>query len=294
MALKGRKPEIVIPSKPKIMISGEAGTWKSTFGLNAPCPFYMDTESGANREQYMEKLIASKGLYFGVEEGSQDFNEIIGQVRELGTTTHPYKSIVIDSLTKPFNMEMYAAEDRGISSEFKKSRKEAERSTRKLIHWLTRPDLDLTVIIICHGKDKWKKEGDKLINVGTTWDGPEKLDFELDLWIETKLIGNKSYGIVKKSRVKSFPLGMQVELDFETFKKMYGDAVVDAPVKPIVLATSKQVEDINRLVEVLHIDEADLDKWLAKAQATEPEDLSAENADKLLNFLELKIKGEPK
>lgn len=295
MALKGIKAEVVVPSKPKIMISGEAGTWKSTFGLNAPCPFFIDTEAGANREQYMEKLMASDGLYFGVPQGSQDIQEIIGQVRELATTKHQYKSVVIDSLTKPFNMEMYAAEDRGISPEFKKSRKEAEKSTRKLIHWLTRPDLDLTVIIICHGKDKWSKDAmGQLVKVGTTWDGPEKLDFELDLWIETQLIGNKSYGVVKKSRVKTFPIGTKIDLDFETFKKLYGAAVVDAPVKPIALASEKQVQEIKRLVEVLHIDEADLDKWLAKAQATEPEDLSTENADKLLKFLESKIKGETK
>lgn len=294
MPKKSIKPQVVIPGKPKIMLSGLAGTGKTMFALNAPTPFLVDTESGANRKQYMEKLMSSDGEYFGVTQGSQDFQEIIGQVRELATSPGKFKSVIIDSLTKPFNMEMYAAEERGVSSEFKKSRKEAEKSTRKLIHWLTRPDLDLSVFIICHAKDQWTKEGDKLIKVGTTWDGPEKLDHELDLWLETMIVGEKWMAKVKKSRVEGFPLGATFDLNFEAFKKLYGAAVVDAPVKPIVLATSEQVAEITRLVGVLQIPEEAFDKWLAKHQATDIEDLSTENADKTLIELNKKIKGETK
>src|SRR5580698_10192228 len=158
MALKGIKPEVVKPQKPKILISGPAGSRKSSFALNAPMPFYIDTEAGITREQYMKKLAASGGLYFGPMEGSQDFVEITAQVKELATTKHPYKCIVLDSLTKPYRLEMFAADDRGVSSEFKKSQKEAERGARKTLAWLMRPDLDLSVIMICHTKDKWTKE----------------------------------------------------------------------------------------------------------------------------------------
>lgn len=277
------------------MLTGIAGTGKSIFALNAPAPFYVDTESGSTREQYMTKLMASGGLYFGPQQGSQDLLEIINQVRELATTKdHGFKSIVIDSLTKPYRIEQYAAEDRGVSPEFKKSVREAERPARKLLSWLMRPDLDMTVILICHAKDKWTREGKELIKEGTTWDGPEKLDHDLDLWLETKVVGNSWNATVKKSRIDAFKFGASMPLDFEAFKKMYGEAVVDRPIKPIVLATTEQVAQIRHLVEVLKIAEEELDKWLLKAQATEIEDLSTDNAAKFLVWLNKKVTGEIK
>ena len=295
MALKGVKPEVVKPQKPKILISGPAGSRKSSFALNAPAPFYIDTESGITREQYMKKLSASGGLYFGPGEGSQDFVEITAQVKELATTKHPYKSIVLDSLTKPFRLEMFAAEDRGVSSEFKKSQKEAEKGARKCLAWLMRPDLDFPVFLICHTKDKWSKD-DKgaIVKEGSIWDGPEKLDYDLDLWLETQFSGQDVYAVVKKSRVDGFVTGAKMAFDFETFKKMYGAAVIDRPIQPITLATPDQVTQLNHLVEVLKVPQEDLDKWLLKAQATEIDDLSSDNAEKLIQFFKAKIDGKEK
>jgi hypothetical protein len=293
MALKGVKPEVVKPQKPKILISGPAGSRKSSFALNAQMPFYIDTEAGITREQYMKKLALSGGLYFGPMEGSQDFSEITAQVKELATTKNPYKWIIVDSLTKPYRIEMFAAEDRGVSSEFKKSQKEAEKGARKLMGWLMRPDLDLSVMMICHTKDKWAKD-DKgvLVKEGSVWDGPEKLDYDLDLWLETQFSGPDVYAVVKKSRVEGFVTGAKMAFDFETFKRMYGAAVIDRPIQPITLATAEQVTQLNHLVEVLKVPQEDLDKWLLKAQATEIEDLSSDNADKLIKFLKEKIEGK--
>lgn len=294
MALKGIKGEVVVPSKPKIMLSGIAGTGKSIFALNAPQPYYMDTEAGATREQYMKKLIASKGLYFGPQQGSQDFIEMTNQAKELATTKHDFRTVVVDSLTKPFRLEKHAAEARGVSAEFKKSEREAEKAARPLLSWLLRPDFDLTVILICHSKDKWTKVDNVLVKEGTIWEGPEKLDHELDLWLETTIVGGIWYATVKKSRIESFKYGSSFPLDFEAFKKMYGEAVVDRPVKPIVLATSEQVSQIKHLIEVLKIPVEDIDKWLMKVPATTVEDLNTENAAKLLELLQKKIKGESK
>lgn len=295
MALKGIKPEVVKPQKPKILVSGPAGSRKSSFALNAPQPYYIDTEAGITREQYQRQLAKQGGLYFGPAEGSQDFIEITAQVKELATTKHPYKFIILDSLTKPFLLEMFAAEDRGVSSEFKKSRKEAEKGARKCLAWLMRPDLDLSVIMIAHTKDKWTKD-DKgaLVKEGSVWDGPDKLDYDLDLWLETQFSGQDVYAVVKKSRVEGFVTGSKMAFDFETFKKMYGAAVIDRPIQPIVLASPEQVAKLNHLVEVLQVPREDLDKWLLKAQATDIEDLSADNAEKLTKFFKEKIDGKEK
>lgn len=291
MALKGIKPEIVVAGKPKIMLSGKPGTGKSLFALNAPAPYLIDTEGGATREQYVKKLIANKGAYLGIENGSQDFEEVISQVRELATTKHEYKTLIIDSFSKLYNVEAAAAEERS-GSDFGKDKREADKPTRKLLNWLSR--LDMTVILICHQKDKWIRQGRELIMEGSTFDGYKKLDYELDLWLETKLVGQSRSATVVKSRIDGFPVGTDIELDFAAFEKLYGQAVVEGPVKPIVLANESQVAEIKRLVDLLKVPQEDFDKWLTKAQATDPEDLSAENADKMLKFLNGKIKGESK
>lgn len=291
MALKGIKPEIVVAGKPKIMLSGKPGSGKSLFALNAPAPYLIDTEGGATREQYVKKLIANKGAYLGIENGSQDFAEVIAQVRELATTKHDYKTLIIDSFSKLYNVEAAAAEERS-GSDFGKDKREADRPTRKLLNWLSR--LDMTVILICHQKDKWTRQGRELIMEGSTFDGYKKLDYELDLWLETKLVGQSRFATVVKSRIDGFPVGTDIDLDFAAFEKLYGQAVVEGPVKQIVLANNAQVSEIKRLVDLLKVPQEDFDKWLTKAQATDPEDLSAENADKMLKFLNGKIKGESK
>lgn len=290
MALKGIKPEVIKASKPKFMLSGKPGTGKSFFALNFPAPYYIDTEGGATRKQYVEKLIASGGVYLGPQDGSQDFREVIGQIRELATTSHPFKTLVIDSFSKIYNLECAAAEER-VGSDFGKDKREANKPTRQLMRWLER--LDMSVVLICHHKDKWERRERELVMVGSTFDGFPKLDYELDLWLETKIQGTKRFATVVKSRVEGFPVTTDIPLDYETFRKLYGASVEEAVTK-ITLATSEQVAEILRIVDLLKVPEDESDKWLAKFQAVEWEDLSKENATKLLEHLTKKLKGESK
>lgn len=291
MALKGIKPEIVKASKPKFMLSGKAGTGKSMFALNFPSPYYIDTEGGATRKQYVDKLVSSGGVYFGPSDGSQDFREVISQIRELATTTHVYKTLVIDSFSKIYNLECAAAEER-VGADFGKDKREANKPTRQMMRWLER--LDMSVVLICHQKDKWERRERELIMAGSTFDGFPKLDYELDLWLETKISGSRRFATVVKSRIEGFPVATDIALDYPTFSKLYGEAVVESPVKAIVLASPEQVLEIKRIVDLLKMPEEDQDKWLAKAQAVEWEDLSKENATKFLEFLTRKLKGETK
>lgn len=291
MALKGIKPEIVKARKPHIMLSGEPGTGKTYFSLNWPAPYFIDTESGATREQYVKRLNDAGGVYFGPEQGAQDFKEVIEQVRELATTKHPYKTLVIDSFSKLYNIEAASAEDR-IGSDFGKDKREADKPTRKLLSWLDR--LPLNVILICHQKDKWERRERELIYAGSTYDGYKKLHYELDLWLQTKIVGQKRYATIAKSRIDAFPAMTDINLDYDTFKKLYGASSIDEVVVPIVLAAPDQIAEIKRIVDLLKISEEDLDKWLAKAQAVELEDLSKDNADKFLTYLQKKLNGESK
>jgi hypothetical protein len=292
MALKGKKPELVKPRKPHIMITGEAGVGKSTFALNWPNPYYFDTELGITREQYIKKLQASGGAYLGLDEGAQDFDDVIEQIRELATTKHQYKTAIIDSFSKLYNLEMQEAEEGGVSSDFGKSAREADKPTKRLLSWLTR--LDMAVLLIAHTKDKWRKEGKELVWIGSTWDGFKKMDYELDLWIEVFLKGSKRWARVRKTRVESFEMGYEFELTYDNFKKLYGASVIDEPPVPIVLASPEQIADIARLIDVMKIPPEAVAKALAKAQAMEIKDLSKDKADEIIKSLNDKLKGVSK
>ncbi len=213
MALKGIKPEVIKASKPKFMLSGKPGTGKTMFALNFPSVYLVDTELGAVRPQYVQKIIKEGGSYFGPEQGSQDFREVINQVRELATTSHPYKTLCIDSFSKLYNLECAAAEER-VGSDFGKDKREANKPTRQLLRWLER--LPMTVILICHQKDKWSRRDRELIMEGSTFDGFPKMEYDLDLWLETKLQGSKRYATVVKSRIDTFPVGTDIALDVPT------------------------------------------------------------------------------
>lgn len=68
MALKGKVPVLGGEQKPKFLISGKSGVGKTMFALDFPTTYYMDVEGGAKRDQYMKKIIASGGAYFGKQD----------------------------------------------------------------------------------------------------------------------------------------------------------------------------------------------------------------------------------
>src|ERR1700743_1879571 len=97
--LKGVSPETAQPSKPKILIFGAPGVGKTWVSLDFPSCYFIDCEGGANLAQYTDKLKKSGGAYFGIEHGSQSFEEVIDQVKALATEDHHYKTLVIDSIS---------------------------------------------------------------------------------------------------------------------------------------------------------------------------------------------------
>ena len=127
--LRAKKPELVEASKPKFLISGKSGVGKTMFALSFPKVYYIDTEGGAVRAQYKEKLIASGGAYLGKEEGSQDFQVVIDEIKTLATTKHDFNTLVIDSFSFLYNLAAAKAEEKS-GSDFGKDKKEAKPKAR--------------------------------------------------------------------------------------------------------------------------------------------------------------------
>lgn len=291
--LKAIKPKEAKQSKAKIVVFGEAGVGKTYTSMDFPNCYYIDAEAGGNRKQYMQKLEGSGGVYLGVEQGSQDFKEVIEQVKALATEKHPYKTLIIDSISKLFNNEIakeidnFEKQKRDLSKTFGAEKKPAINLTKKLIQWLDK--LDMNVIIIAHSKAKYEN-GEQ---IGSTADAWDKLEYELDLCLEIKRIGKstrKAY--VKKSRLEGFLDASNFEWSYKEFAERYGKDIIEGDVESIELATKEQLTELERLLKLIVIEDSEKDKWLKKAGCDSFEEMEASKLDACINYLNQKIKGE--
>lgn len=286
MPLKAKAPETIKPSKPKFLISGESGVGKTMFALQFPRPYLIDTEVGATRSQYQERLKQANGAYFGKDEGSQDFASVLEEVKALATTQHEYKTLIIDSFSHLYLLEAAEAELKG-GSEFGRDKKEANKPTRQLMRWLDK--LDMNVILICHSKPKWRKVGKELISDGNTFDGYDKLEYILDLWIEINR-GGKTF-LIKKSRIQSLPQDVSMPLSYEKFTEVYGKDVIESTTKPASMASVVQVDCIKGLIEALNIGQEQIEKWFKKVDVDEWSEMTADQINSLIEVLNKKIAG---
>ena len=287
--LKAVKPEDVVLAKPRFLISGKSGIGKTMFALSFPRPYLIDCEGGATREQYQTKLKAAGGVYFGKDAGSQDFNVVIDEIKTLITEKHPYKTLIIDSFSYLYNLTAAQAEAEG-GSDFGRDKKEANKPTRQLIRWLEK--LDMNVILICHSKDKWRRIGKDIVNEGTTFDGYDKMEYILDLWIE--IVKGQKFE-VRKSRIASLPQDEMFELKYEKFAELYGKEVIEKEAVEKKLATSDQIAVIKKLQETISHDPKMVDKMFKKEDADDWDDFSFDHLQAAIDWfkgIEIATKGE--
>ena len=284
--LRAKKAELVQAGKPKFLISGKSGVGKTFFSLDFPSIYFIDTEGGATREQYRQKLIQNGGVYLGKEEGSQDYKIVIDELKTLATTKHSYKTLIIDSFSSLYLLTAAKAEEK-IGSDYGKDKKEANKPTRQLLRWLE--DIDMTVVLICHSKDKWSRRGQDVVYEGTTFDGYDKMEYVLDLWIEVIKEKKSRFFVVKKSRIDNFIEGEVHTLDFSKFAELYGKDIIEKEAKPIPLASADSVERITKLAELLNVDKETIEEWFEKAGVDKWEDMKQEYIDKCIAFLDKKL-----
>ena len=282
--LKGINPQDVKPSKVKFLMSGPPGSGKSWLSLEFPKPYIIDTEGGIVRRQYQDKLKKVGGSYFGQEQGSEDFQAVINEVKTLATTKHPYLTLVIDSFSHLYLLEAAAAEEK-IGSDFGKDRKFANKATRQLLRWINK--CDLNVILTAHVKAKWARKGDQIFQDGNTFEGNPKMEHDLDLFIEI-LPGYKNF-IIKKSRVESLPQGETMPLSYKNFAEIYGEEILSAESKPIEMATESHINKIKSLIEALNISEEQIAKWFKKCDTESFEEMTNKQITGLIDFLDKKI-----
>jgi len=294
--LLGVTPENVEPHKPKVLIYGPPGVGKTWVSLDFQLPFYIDTEGGADLTHYRAKLRAAGGVYFGPAQGSLDFDTLIGQVEALATEKHPYKTIIIDSISKVFNTAISDEQTRlGERDAFGASKKAPIRQMNRLLRWLQRADM--TAIIIAHEKELWGQgAGGQREAIGKTFDAYEKLEYDLHLALRISKIGAgdnaKRFANIGKSRLIGFPEGERFDWSYQEFAARYGKDVIEKETVPLVLATAEEIAEITQLLEIVKLPEGQTDKWLAKANAESWAEMSQQNIHACIGYLKKMMNQE--
>ena len=291
--LKAVEPKTAEQKNPKILVYGKPGVGKTWASLDFPACYYIDTEGGAQLSHYIEKLKKSGGVYMGPDQGSLDFQTVIEQVQALATEDHNYRTVVIDSVSKLFGTAIAVESERlGDKNAFGADKKPAVASMRRLINWLSR--IDMNVILVSHEKSEWGLDAQKQrVEVGTTFDCWDKLEYELDLCLNVFKQGPDRKARVRKTRLMAFPEGTVFDWSYKAFADMYGLGIIEKKAEAIKLVTQGQLDELKRLFETVRLPEGQEDKWLASAGVSGWEELATERAGKLIDHIKATyLKGE--
>jgi DNA polymerase III delta prime subunit len=281
MALRGVKPK-AIEKRLKALFFGPSGVGKTTAAIQFPRPYLIDTERGAENDQYVKLLDERGGAVFQ----TTDFDEMVKEVTSLLTEQHEYRTLIIDPLTTVYN-DLTEKAAKKVGTEFGRHFGEANRQMKHLMNLLLR--LDLNVIITSHSKPEY---GDNLVVLGQTFDCYKKLDYLLDLVFFVHRRGKERVGMVKKTRIEAFPEGEVFPFCYAEVAQRYGRDVLERQAKSEALATAEQVAELKRLVELLKTPPETVEKWLDKAQAENFAELPADAAAKCIDHLAKQIKGQ--
>lgn len=283
--LKAVDPKTAEPSKPKVLIFGKPGAGKTWTSLDFPSVYYIDTEGGADMAHYTDKLKASGGAYFGVDQGSLSFESVLEQVEALATEKHPYKTLVIDSISKVFAMEIAnEAERLGDKDAFGASKKPAVAYMRKLVSWLTR--MDMNVILVAHEKDLYGLDEKKQRNIiGVTYDAWDKLEYELHLCLNIFKLAGQHKARVTKSRLLGFKDADVFEWSYNAFAERYGRDILEGQVKQVVVATPEQLAEIQDLLNRVKLPEGQEQKWFKAANCESFDEMDADKVANIIGYI---------
>lgn len=289
--LKAKSPELVKPGKIKAVIYGVSGVGKTTLALSFPAPYYFDVEGGAKGPQYRDLLKESGGGYMGPEDGTLSFDTLIEQIQALATEKHAYKTLIIDSVTKLFQTAIANENERILSAgkkdEFGASKKPAIAAMRRLVMWISK--LDMNVWFICHETAEWGLVGGERSEIGRTADVWDKLIYELDLTVQAVKRGPQRVAIVKKTRLATFPDGETFALDYGEFAARHGKENVEGEAGTIVLALPEQIEEVKKLLAVITVSEADIQKGFDKAGVSDWSEMTTAQIASWIVYLRKKV-----
>jgi hypothetical protein len=290
--LRAKKPTLET-NRFRALIYGNAGTGKTHFAVSFPNVYYIDTEGVLKYKKFVEMLQKNNSDTVALYE----LTEIIKEVKELLTIKHDYKTLVIDSITFPYNLLSHLEAERLAKkapntegTEFGANVAKAKRLTFHLGMLLTR--LDMNVIVIAHEKAKFKDGKD----AGVEPDVNDKMSYAIGTKIHLRLMGNSRKAFVDKSRYDDHELKNLELLDFdngyEVIKNRFGEDMFLRDSIIEVLATEEQIKEVMRLKELLNFPEENFQKWLISKKAQTIDEVNTKDMEKLIEHFKSKVTGD--
>jgi len=290
--LKAKAPEKV-EKRLKMLVYGPAGVGKTTACLQFTNAYIIDTEKGTSL--YNDSINKAKSVVL------QTLNpdEIKEELHALLTEKHGYKTLIIDPITQVYN----ATQEKWtrVFEKYAKSEKEAEVMDFGMRYWgKVKSDfkglqrimlsLDMNVIVTSHQKDIY---GTGMTKIGI---GPDTMKGDEYIFDYVFQVERKGKDLIAKTIKERAEIGKQKFPDefvwsYDNFKKFYGAEIIEKEATPVAMATKEQIERVNKLIEVVKVDEETITKWLTKADADDFSDLNNEQITKVIDFLEKKVTG---
>lgn len=287
MALKGKIPEPT-EKRLKCLFYGTAGVGKTTAAIQFPRPYLIDTERGAENDQYVEMLRSKGGAYMF----TTDPDELIAEVTALLSEKHEYRTLVIDPLTVIYNdLVDSSAEKNG--TEFGRHKIEPDRKIKHLLKLLLK--LDMNVVITSHAKGKWVRSRDAkgkevAVQEGNTFDCYGRIDYMFDLMFEVEKRGKDRVGVVRKTRVKAFPEGDVFPFSYDEIANRYGREVLERDAVAVPLVTPEQLAELREILDNRKDGEDLTAAALKRADVDDLSELTQEQASKWIDALNKKAK----
>jgi hypothetical protein len=281
MALRAKKPEAV-EKRLKALFYGSAGVGKTMAAIQFPAPYLIDTERGAENEEYVAALDRSGGAVFQ----TNDFDEIVSEVKSLLSEDHQYKTLVIDPITTVYDDLIQKAEA-AVGTDFGRHYGYAKKEWKRLSNLIMR--LDMNVIVTAHAKNMY---GDSMKVLGKTYDGPKGLDHFFDIAFCIDRRGEERVGIVTKTRMgKKFAEGDVFPFGYEHIAKRYGGDVMERASESVELASPEQVSRARQLAEDIGFQADKVEAWLNKQGASEWSEVAADAIERFIAGCESKLEG---
>jgi len=290
MALKAKTPEVK-EKRLKMLVYGPAGVGKTTGVIQFPNAYIIDTERGT--DFYADTIRNAKSVVLQ----TLNVDEVKEELKELAITKHTYKTLIIDPITQIYNntQEKWTR----VFEKYAKSDKEGEVQDFGMRYWgKVKGDfkglqrlmlaLDMNVIVTSHQKDVY---GSGFSKIGVTFDSMRGDDYLFDLVFQVERKNGELIAKTVKERAELGKNKFPAEFiwSYENFCKFYGREIIEKEVTPIIMATAEQIARANKLIGVVKVDEETINKWLAKADVDSFDDMSGEQIQKVIDFLEKKV-----
>lgn len=262
----------------KLFLFGSYGVGKTTAAICFPRSYVIDAERGC--DHYEKRLAASESELFQ----TTNVDDVVAEVKALGSEKHSFRTLVVDPVTT-LEADLIEKAEKEFGAGDMRIWGKRDRTLRRLTNLIM--GLDMNVIVTAHGKIDY---GDKMVKLGTTFDGWKRLPYIFDLALELERRGKKRVAIVRKTRLEdAFPDGAEFDFSYEEISRRYGADILGREAAPVETASDEQVATLKELLSIVRLDEGVVDGWLRKAAVDAVEDMPADIIDKCIEFVRQKI-----